>query len=215
MSLSVSIHAPTRGATIQQVRGLSEPVVSIHAPTRGATMSALAGLFGGIVSIHAPTRGATQVAMIVVLNTNGFNPRSHAGSDDTHQAKGHQCSCFNPRSHAGSDLGDAAFLASSSVSIHAPTRGATFFAFVMQLEHLVSIHAPTRGATAMWQRLPSGMPSFNPRSHAGSDWEAKSKCCEDGVSIHAPTRGATEVRPCPGQGLRVSIHAPTRGATAR
>ncbi len=73
----VSIHAPTRGATLMiQAVAISfnprthagcdfahrsealTPVVSIHAPTRGATRSwkRTAGL--GTVSIHAPTRGA-------------------------------------------------------------------------------------------------------------------------------------------------------------
>ena len=55
------------------------------------------------------------------------------------------------------------------LSIHAPTRGATWDKYRgCKLEHL-SIHAPTRGATFPW-------------------------CREKGVlnlSIHAPTRGAT------------------------
>ena len=77
----------------------------------------------------------------------GFNPRSHAGSDRTCTlARGvpqvsihaptrgatkidtlrHQkLRCFNPRSHAGSDKSVAVLNAISYVSIHAPTRGAT------------------------------------------------------------------------------------------
>ena len=78
----VSIHAPTRGATIPGMEYDGTNWVSIHAPTRGATvvghgdsrvlypfqsthphgvrhykMVIAAAL--GIVSIHAPTRGAT------------------------------------------------------------------------------------------------------------------------------------------------------------
>ena len=79
---NVSIHAPTRGATIAETRlaALNEfqsthphgvrqsnhppwgdsTQVSIHAPTRGATrMSFLFVLLVMTVSIHAPTRGAT------------------------------------------------------------------------------------------------------------------------------------------------------------
>jgi len=56
------------------------------------------------------------------------------------------------------------------VSIHAPTRGATFYHFSLGVFFLVSIHAPTRGAT-----------------EALSLFEAQAI-----VSIHAPTRGATE-----------------------
>ena len=57
------------------------------------------------------------------------------------------------------------------VSIHAPTRGATFFSMTLMLFAKVSIHAPTRGATV-------------------TDVESRPP---DDVSIHAPTRGATRV----------------------
>ena len=39
-SLTVSIHAPARGATSRRHRGRSDPRVSIHAPARGATKQA-------------------------------------------------------------------------------------------------------------------------------------------------------------------------------
>ncbi len=56
----VSIHAPTRGATMDCNSGLMMGAVSIHAPTRGATyLFAFLG-HGDAVSIHAPTRGATE-----------------------------------------------------------------------------------------------------------------------------------------------------------
>ena len=58
----VSIHAPTRGATILKVHPAILLLVSIHAPTRGATIFQLDLAFGNIVSIHAPTRGATGYA---------------------------------------------------------------------------------------------------------------------------------------------------------
>ena len=56
----VSIHAPTRGATLHGPvlrRGIR---VSIHAPTRGATTWSVLTLRTRWVSIHAPTRGATS-----------------------------------------------------------------------------------------------------------------------------------------------------------
>ena len=81
--LEVSIHAPTRGATLSRTarmwiisfqstlpRGerhfmplFPENVsrVSIHAPTRGATADGLSSCDMKGVSIHAPTRGATVV----------------------------------------------------------------------------------------------------------------------------------------------------------
>ena len=99
----------------------------------------------------------------------------------------------------------------------------------------ISIHAPTRGATSYRrQGRPQGA-DFNPRSHERSD--KTSLEVEEWlkvISIHAPTRGATmllfgmlilllfqstlprEERHFLSmleQVLNISIHAPTRGAT--
>ena len=78
----------------------------------------------------------------------------------------------------------------------------------------VSIHAPTRGATYSFIDISDVHPSFNPRTYKRCDFHHFVIIVTDTqVSIHAPTRGATintgkyETR------LRVSIHAPTRGAT--
>ena len=85
MSL-ISIHAPTRGATANGCRRLSDcrafqstlprgerliglhaiyatPVISIHAPTRGATTSSHLRPVPTQISIHAPTRGATNILL--------------------------------------------------------------------------------------------------------------------------------------------------------
>jgi len=169
---SVSIHAPTRGATDNIVVGgigvrfQSTPPrggrhkgivgkgawdgVSIHAPTRGATQYKLEIRQLQNVSIHAPTRGATLKPDIVLFSSRGFNPRPHAGGD---VEPGAQPVVFG-------------------VSIHAPTRGAT--RLVLQLLGLrgVSIHAPTRGAT---------FTTYHFCAYSIS------------VSIHAPTRGATNI----------------------
>ena len=99
------------------------------------------------------------------------------------------------------------------ISIHAPTRGATFkqknvaifYIFQSTLPrgerpngnepvHLyatISIHAPTRGATSCGLKY----------SHSAV------------ISIHAPTRGATNDTHGIVEYWLISIHAPTRGAT--
>ena len=79
----VSIHAPSRGATLAKLRQMlrvsmfqsTHPhgvrhrarivwfipfFVSIHAPSRGATLESDAELRDAYVSIHAPSRGATD-----------------------------------------------------------------------------------------------------------------------------------------------------------
>ncbi len=101
----VSIHAPTRGATLKIVtREIRDENVSIHAPTRGATYLGSPEGLSDDVSIHAPTRGATKYRdaegnevlfqstlprgerhkkITLNIDDTGFNPRSHAGSDPT------------------------------------------------------------------------------------------------------------------------------------
>ncbi len=163
----------------------------------------------------------------------GFNPRAHAGRDSktlqresarefqsTRPRGARRCvgldgvetCCFNPRAHAGRDRDSSLGNISAIVSIHAPTRGATFClprlgfigfvsihaptrgatqpAFDECAGTFVSIHAPTRGATCgmVWFPMP---PSFNPRAHAGRDYDVSAVSRPANVSIHAPARGAT------------------------
>ena len=55
-----------------------EPQVSIHAPTRGATVAARHGLGFGRVSIHAPTRGATAFVQVLYYQLLTIEvPRKH------------------------------------------------------------------------------------------------------------------------------------------
>ena len=100
-----------------------------------------------------------------------FNPRSHEGSDlcifDFIVCKVN----FNPRSHEGSDTLLFKRLYLSQISIHAPTKGATFTpAFRYACVTKISIHAPTKGATFNHLSSPCLRTDFNPRSHEGSDW---------------------------------------------
>jgi len=123
----------------------------------------------------------------------------------------------------------------SSVSIHAPTRGATMLLDSDPDKQPVSIHAPTRGATRVfgvcneWSKFQSTRPrgarpptppaenrSEQVSIHAptrGATLLMKHVQSRHIVSIHAPTRGATRLLSDLRAGLIVSIHAPTRGAT--
>ncbi len=126
LSTTISIHAPTRGATKTTGAGRPEttnfnprshegsdptkrtpaPIkkISIHAPTRGATLWRSCRCQIRLISIHAPTRGATQQQGRLLFPWRDFNPRSHEGSDH---------------------VGGANNRLDSKISIHAPTRGAT------------------------------------------------------------------------------------------
>ncbi len=57
----ISIHAPTRGATVVYIQFINLTIISIHAPTRGATRYQAHQYQNMIISIHAPTRGATAI----------------------------------------------------------------------------------------------------------------------------------------------------------
>ena len=58
-ALTVSIHAPVRGATAPAFGMPGQRMVSIHAPVRGATTWRRPQRPVALVSIHAPVRGAT------------------------------------------------------------------------------------------------------------------------------------------------------------
>ena len=98
---------------------------------------------------------------------------------------------FNPRSHEGSD---------------SPLKS-------LQHRATISIHAPTRGATISGCDRCNKLQYFNPRSHEGSDRKTKIIADNPVISIHAPTRGATLNGRITVLLSQISIHAPTRGAT--
>ena len=58
-----------------------EKKISIHAPTRGATIFFSRFRRSSGISIHAPTRGATPLTAGLITLSDYFNPRSHERSD--------------------------------------------------------------------------------------------------------------------------------------
>ena len=76
-----------------------------------------------------------------------FNPRTHTGCDVTTLLNWASNYSFNPRTHTGCDRDAHGRDALRGVSIHAPTRGATWQRRHRCRTTQVSIHAPTRGAT--------------------------------------------------------------------
>ena len=97
---------------------------------------------------------------------------------------------FNPRSHEGSDSIIIRALSDSEISIHAPTKGATFIEFLCAGSSKFQSTLPRR------ERLMSVSahlthPDFNPRSHEGSDEPVLIYDFCPVISIHAPTKGAT------------------------
>ena len=144
-------------------------MVSIHAPTRGATVIIESGALDFALFQSTHPHGVRRFLTPGVLNTRCFNPRTHTGCDDF----------------------EASFFIDFTVSIHAPTRGATASVSLdctastrfqsthphgvrpnkvdaYKREQEVSIHAPTRGATYEYHPNTSEL-GFNPRTHTGCD----------------------------------------------
>ena len=98
--------------------------ISIHAPTRGATKWIPCCGQSAHISIHAPARGATNSAsMMSALSL--FQSTLPQGERRLIDFITGVFTDFNPRSHKGSDEGEPLTTPQISISIHAPTRGAT------------------------------------------------------------------------------------------
>ena len=145
--------------------------VSIHAPTRGAT--GWKATFDWLFEFQStpPREGRRDGFSGINLINRCFNPRPHARGDYMTTSNLHLFHCFNPRPHARGDLlqavslllvwrfnprpharGDTSMTKQNlfvPVSIHAPTRGATYCKTCLSYDPDVSIHAPTRGATCL------------------------------------------------------------------
>ena len=77
--------------------------ISIHAPTRGATVSAQ-NWAACIVDFNPRSHeGSDFSGQWMVCCLIDFNPRSHEGSDETGRSGVRTGKNFNPRSHEGSD----------------------------------------------------------------------------------------------------------------
>ena len=104
-------------------------------------------------------------------------------------------------------------LLSTVISIHAPTRGATWQTNEMQKSHKISIHAPTRGATYAQSATENVDVYFNPRSHEGSDLRQSASTCQKSFQSTLPRGERQAADSIQARKGIISIHAPTRGAT--
>ena len=105
----------------------------------------------------------------IMIMLQHFNPRSHEGSDNSLKYPATNSAFQSTLPRGERQNGGYATDVTYVISIHAPTRGATFFLVVRRLHPGISIHAPTRGATMWWVIVDKYTVNFNPRSHEGSD----------------------------------------------
>ena len=167
--LSISIHAPARGATPCRGKSRGDTWHFNPRPREGGDYIFGAIIDTIIISIHAPARGATTIWRAATTTYPYFNPRPREGSDGgvCERCGGH-----------------------NAISIHAPARGATaLMSSDISGEGFQS--TPPRGERQLYQRErfdtfkfqstpprgerrwagPCLVPSryFNPRPREGSD----------------------------------------------
>ena len=81
LNISLSIHAPTRGATYRLLLQLLQLTLSIHAPTRGATISNMSVLNFSYIFQSTLLQEERLVYFFGVKLIETFNPRSYKRSD--------------------------------------------------------------------------------------------------------------------------------------
>ena len=213
---NISIHAPPRGATAEQVRHLAKKLISIHAPPRGATPH---------ISSQPPPRRGFQFTPLREGRQMGIESSSAS-------------LYFNSRPSARGDLAQRGRKRQRVISIHAPPRGATQLGIpTVPCIRLISIHAPPRGATrgtyhrsfpALFQFTPlregrrnqakfprpAGIFQFTPlREGRRSNCKVLRHFCD--FNSRPSARGDEEISDKMGALWNISIHAPPRGATRR
>ena len=125
--LSVSIHAPTGGATGD---GLEPSTLRLCFNPRahgGRDLTKPVVVYRGTEFQSTRPRGARRLSPPRTSRRFCFNPRAHGGRDVITNSVNLNELCFNPRAHGGRDpLLVRLVSAVQRVSIHAPTGGATF-----------------------------------------------------------------------------------------
>ena len=123
--MEISIHAPTRGATLRHGTQVSHVYFNPRSHERSdfncIVHSTIFLIFQStlpreerlyfthwfsspfLISIHAPTRGATSAGFLMG-DSHDFNPRSHERSDVRVVDILEEYHYFNPRSHERSDV---------------------------------------------------------------------------------------------------------------
>ena len=157
-----------KGSDVKNYDDTEIKTISIHAPTRGATLFFVATVFFILfqstlpqgerhcrlsivdISFYFNPRSHKGSDVIVLLHTATkiyFNPRSHKGSDLIRQPIAVLATDFNPRSHKGSDYKTNVVSDFNNNFNPRSHKGSDSLCFCTQQPKFISIHAPTRGAT--------------------------------------------------------------------
>ena len=117
-----------KGSDLLQEREKGKDKISIHAPTRGATIPCFFLSQCKQISIHAPTRGATEMIENMFPNC-GFQSTLPQGERRGYSRDGYSRDMISIHAPTrGATPLKGAAQPTNSISIHAPTRGATMVA---------------------------------------------------------------------------------------
>ena len=147
MELAVSIHAPTRGATSPKMRCMPAVLFQFTHP-RGVRLSTINFSVRGLSSFNSRTHAGCDLANVLIVALQlGFNSRTHAGCDPKRKQRAKRPHSFNSRTHAGCDFAQP-ITCSRCCSFNSRTHAGCDEELDAYDEMIdVSIHAPTRGAT--------------------------------------------------------------------
>ena len=190
-TITVSIHAPARGATcVTADITYQQGWFQFTRPQGARHLRRPAELHSAEVSIHAPARGATRTrsigtcsSMFQFTRPQGARQRKVFGME-VHKR-------FNSRARKGRDFISRIAAADKPVSIHAPARGATPR---LPGHSLVASFQFTRpqGARRVLPNRPRSSVVFQfTRPQGARPRPADLAGRSEVVSIHAPARGAT------------------------
>ena len=145
--MTISIHTPTQGVTVNSLYPSQFYQISIHTPTQGVTFVSHSSNSCGKFQSTLPRREWREMGIPHLRCRDDFNPHSHAGSDTLLVKWLQSCVYFNPHSHAGSDIsGLNSTISSMDFNPHSHAGSDNqFWLFLVGFRH------------------------FNPHSHAGSD----------------------------------------------
>ena len=159
--------------------------ISIHAPTRGATLSLVTAVGLVSISIHAPTRGATNQSTNLYHLGFYFNPRSHERSDVLLLSAKKQALNFNPRSHERSDsTSSASYSFWINFNPRSHERSDPLSQTILLLYRLFQSTLPREERPYLFAVNALLSNHFNPRSHERSDQELVSTVAEQGKNFN-------------------------------
>ena len=187
--------------------------ISIHAPARGATWDRAFHESEYIFQSTLP-RGERQQPAREAAPEENFNPRSREGSDPAGFAAGRFIINFNPRSREGSDKTQGIIDRRFKISIHAPARGTTKDLHLKGLLWLFQSTLP-RGERRLWVNYSLKSCSFQSTLPRGERLIRKSIASQPTTFQSTLPRGERLLHPLQSdKSFFISIHAPARGATS-